>query len=66
MITTSELTWPTRNVPSLVGPRTGHDLSGTIVSIPTNDDELEAEAGFSLGDEVFALTAFKKDGSAAD
>ena len=60
-ITTAELTWPA--VTSCSSPIPGHDHSGTVVSAPTAASEM---ATFKPGDEVFALTAFNRDGSAAE
>ena len=60
-ITTAELTWP--SVTSCSSPIPGHDHSGTVVSAPTAASGM---ATFKPGDEVFALTAFNRDGSAAE
>ena len=42
-------------------PIPGHDVSGTIVSLPA-----EGSSDFQVGDEVFALTSFSRDGAAAE
>ena len=91
-ITTSELTWPM--VTSRTNAIPGHDLSGIVVSTPTNPPEPPVEPSlrgrndgdaakthyapnddmsdhvkthqFYPGDEVYALTAFDRDGSAAE
>lgn len=56
-ITRSELTWTETVKRDL--PIPGHDVSGTVVSAP-------ATSKFKVGDEVFALLAFRRDGAAAD
>lgn len=76
-ITTSELTWP----PVICRPNAipGYDLSGTVVFAPTAPPDPQTESlhnellsdyvrvhRFKPGDEVFALTAFERDGSAAE
>lgn len=57
-ITANELVW--NETISNTYPIPGHDVSGTIVSVP------EASSDFKIGDEVFALIAFDRDGAAAE
>lgn len=57
-ITANELVW--NETLSSTYPIPGHDVSGTIVSVP------EASSDFKIGDEVFALIAFDRDGAAAE
>lgn len=57
-ITANELVW--NETLSSTYPIPGHDVSGTIVSVP------EASSDFKIGDEVFALIAFSRDGAAAE
>ena len=58
-ITTNELTWPMVTSRDMAIP--GHDLCGTILSAPS-----EGEAQFEPGEEIFALTSFSRNGSAAE
>lgn len=58
-ITANELTWSETIERSLPVP--GHDVSGTVVSVPA-----EGPSKFNTGDEVFALTSFSRDGAAAE
>ncbi len=58
-ITANELTWP--EIVQRTHPIPGHDVSGTVVTLP-----IEGFSPFKIGDEVFALTAFSRDGAAAD
>ncbi|KAL8827960.1 MAG: hypothetical protein Q9191_002866 [Dirinaria sp. TL-2023a] len=57
-ITANELTWPETVARSL--PIPGHDVCGTVIS-PPSDGSLK----FNLGDEVYGLTSFSRDGGAA-
>ena len=57
-ITAAELTWP--ETVTRENPIPGHDVAGTIVSMGSK------VAGFKEGDEVFALTSFSREGSAAE
>ncbi|MCJ1263506.1 hypothetical protein MMC22_003376 [Lobaria immixta] len=58
-LTANELTW--RETITRPLPIPGHDVSGTIVSVPA-----EGPANFNANDEVFALTSFSRDGAAAE
>lgn len=69
-MTRSELTWsetlsPQRRSPAIPG----HDVFGTIVSLPQNhpnDGPLDgARPRFKIGDDVFALLSFSRNGAAA-
>lgn len=59
-ITANELVW--NETLSNTYPIPGHDVSGTIVSVPV----AEVSSDFKIGDEVFALIAFSRDGAAAE
>lgn len=59
-ITANELVW--NETRSNTYPIPGHDVSGTIVSVPA----AEVSSDFKIGDEVFALIAFSRDGAAAE
>ena len=76
-ITALELTWP--HVITHPNAIPGHDLSGTVICEPTAPlDPLPESPSdpflhnyisvhrFKPGDEVFALTAFDRDGSAVE
>lgn len=57
-ITAHELDWV--ETVAREGPIPGHDVAGTVA-------EVGAEVtGFSKGDEVFALTAFEREGAASE
>jgi NADPH:quinone reductase-like Zn-dependent oxidoreductase len=55
-ITRDELTWPTDRLPAIPS----YELSGVVADIGPGVTDL------SVGDEVFALTPFDRDGVAAD
>jgi NADPH:quinone reductase-like Zn-dependent oxidoreductase len=55
-ITRDELTWPTDRLPAIPS----YELSGVVIEIGPSVDDL------AVGDEVFALTPFDRDGVAAD
>jgi NADPH:quinone reductase-like Zn-dependent oxidoreductase len=55
-ITRDELDWPTQRLPAIVS----YELSGVVEEI--GDDVVDV----AVGDEVFGLTAFDRDGVAAD
>jgi NADPH:quinone reductase-like Zn-dependent oxidoreductase len=55
-ITRNELDWPVDRLPATPS----HELSGVVVGFSADAD------GVSLGDDVYALTAFDRDGVAAD
>jgi NADPH:quinone reductase-like Zn-dependent oxidoreductase len=55
-ITRDELTWPTDRLPAIPS----YELSGVVAEIGPGVDDL------AVGDEVFALTPFDRDGVAAD
>lgn len=59
-ITANELIW--NETISSTYPIPGHDVSGTIVSVPA----AEVSSDFKIGDEVVALIAFSRDGAAAE
>lgn len=59
-ITANELVWD--ETLSNTYPVPGHDVSGTIVSVPA----AEVSSDFKIGDEVFALIAFSRNGAAAE
>lgn len=59
-ITANELVW--NETISNTYPIPGHDVSGTIVSVPA----AAASSDLKIGDEVFALIAFNRDGAAAE
>ncbi|HVD69323.1 MAG TPA: alcohol dehydrogenase catalytic domain-containing protein, partial [Actinomycetota bacterium] len=55
-ITRDELDWPTDRLPAIVS----YELSGVV-------DEVAGDVGdLAIGDEVFALTPFDRDGVAAE
>jgi NADPH:quinone reductase-like Zn-dependent oxidoreductase len=55
-ITRDELDWPTDRLPAIVS----YELSGTV-------EEIAGDVGdLAIGDDVFALTAFDRDGVAAE
>src|SRR6478736_711601 len=54
-ITRDELGWPVDRLPAIPS----YELSGSVVAIATDVD------GISVGDDVFALTPFDRDGVAA-
>jgi NADPH:quinone reductase-like Zn-dependent oxidoreductase len=62
-----ELTWPDTHTSSSGTPRPlpipGHDLSGTIVAL---GDSISPSGPYKIGGEVFALTAFRRDGAEAE
>ncbi|KAH0541431.1 hypothetical protein FGG08_004121 [Glutinoglossum americanum] len=62
-----ELTWPethtTRSGTPRPFPIPGHDLSGTIAALGTS---IPSSFPYKIGDEVFALTAFSRDGAEAE
>ena len=69
-LTRDELTWsetlsPQRRTPAIPG----HDVCGTIVALPANyaapGTAERTSPGFKVGDEVFALISFSRDGAAA-
>ncbi|CAG8940224.1 unnamed protein product [Penicillium salamii] len=43
-----------------------HSICGTVVSTPREDDELEEGPRFRIGDLVFGLVSYTRDGGAAD
>jgi len=55
-ITRDELDWPTDRLPAIVS----YELSGVI------EDVVDDVVGLAVGDDVFALTAFDRDGVAAE
>ncbi|KAK2744401.1 hypothetical protein FQN57_004298 [Myotisia sp. PD_48] len=55
----SDLRYPHPPIPA-------HDISGIVLSTPTVDERSAAGPRFKVGDEVFALLAFDRDGGAAD
>src|SRR5437762_13083722 len=55
-ITRDELDWPTDRLPAIVS----YELSGTVEEISSDVGDL------AIGDDVFALTAFDRDGVAAE
>lgn len=57
-ITTNELTWSETVARSL--PIPGHDVCGTILSSPSS-----GSSKFNVGDEVYGLVSFSRDGGAA-
>lgn len=57
-ITTAELTWP--ETTARKDPIPGHDVAGAIAKVGNE------VTGFNEGDEVFALTAFTREGCAAE
>ena len=69
-LTRSELTWsetlsPERRTPAIPG----HDVCGTILTLPgeynNSSKGKDARTKFRIGDEVFALLSFSRDGAAA-
>lgn len=68
-ITANELSWA--ETLRRQAPIPGHDVCGLIVSMPTLTDKQEsgpssATPSFQVGDKVFALTSFSRDGAAAE
>src|SRR5947208_14182223 len=55
-ITRDELDWPTDRLPAIVS----YELSGVVERIAGDHDDL------AVGDDVFALTGFERDGVAAE
>ena len=55
-ITRDELDWPTDRLPTIPS----YELSGVVASVG------EAVEGLAVGDEVWALTSFERDGVAAE
>ena len=55
-ITRDELEWPVDRLPAIPS----YELSGVVAALGPDVD------GVAVGDEVFALTAFDRDGVAAD
>ncbi|MFT3890973.1 MAG: NADP-dependent oxidoreductase [Anaerolineales bacterium] len=55
-ITRDELDWPVNRLPATPS----YEVSGVVAALGKNVE------GFTLGDEVFALTAFDRDGAAAE
>ena len=55
-LTRDELEWPLDRLPAIPS----YELSGVVESVGPGAD------GLSEGDEVFALTAFDRDGAAAE
>lgn len=55
-ITRDELDWPTNRLPAIPS----YEVSGAVTELG------ESVEGLSIGDEVFALSAFDRDGAAAD
>ena len=55
-ITRNEMDWPVDRLPATPS----HELSGVVVGLALDAD------GVSLGDDVYALTAFDRDGVAAE
>ena len=55
-ITRDELDWPTDRLPAIVS----YELSGVVEEVASEDGEL------AVGDDVFALTGFDRDGVAAE
>lgn len=43
-----------------------HSLCGTVISTPREDDEREDGPRFKIGDVVFGLVSYTRDGAAAD
>lgn len=43
-----------------------HSICGTVVSTPEEDDETEDGPRFKIGDQVFGLVSYKRDGGAAE
>jgi NADPH:quinone reductase-like Zn-dependent oxidoreductase len=69
-LTRSELTWSetlsqNRHTPAVPG----HDVCGTVVALPagykTSNRADGVRPGFKVGDEVFALVSFSRNGAAA-
>lgn len=48
------------------GPIPGHEFSGKVVSTPTEDHFNASGPRFKVGDDVFGLLSFERDGAAAD
>lgn len=68
-VSRGELTWPevldtaSRGVsPAVIA----HDVCGSILATPQTDEQMLYGPTFKVGDEVFGLLAFDKDGGAAD
>jgi NADPH:quinone reductase-like Zn-dependent oxidoreductase len=57
-LTRDELEWPVERLPATPS----YELSGTIAAI----DAEQSGAGVAVGDEVYALTGFDRDGNAAE
>ncbi|HEY4347549.1 MAG TPA: NADP-dependent oxidoreductase [Gaiellaceae bacterium] len=55
-ITRDELTWPVDRLPAIPS----YEMSGVVVALSATT------GGISIGDEVFALTSFDRNGAAAD
>ena len=55
-ITRDELTWPVDRLPAIPS----YELSGVVAHVPPDVDDVE------VGEEVFALTPFDRDGVAAE
>jgi len=55
-ITRDELDWPVDRLPAIPS----YEFSGVVAAIGSNVEEI------TLGDEVYALSSFKRDGAAAD
>jgi NADPH:quinone reductase-like Zn-dependent oxidoreductase len=55
-ITRDELDWPTNRLPAIPS----YEFSGVVAGIGNNVEDIE------IGDKVFALSAFNRDGAAAD
>lgn len=63
----NELAWaevlsPSRSEPAIPG----HDVCGIVLSTPTTDEHRHDGPKFKVGDAVFGLLAFDRDGGAAD
>lgn len=43
-----------------------HSICGTVVSTPREDDETEEGPRFKIGDQIFGLVSYTRDGGAAD
>lgn len=66
-LTRNELTWPEVLSPSRPEPAIpGHDICGIVLSTPQTDEHCMRGPKFKVGDEVFGLLAFDRDGGAAD
>lgn len=63
-LTRGELAWPEPLTQTIPVP--GYDLAGIIISTPTLPPPDNGEHRFRPGDEIYALTAFTKQGNARE